>query len=193
MRVDEIEKMEFGEIQSRLEEVVAFVENASNKRELAAGYLAIARLHHGTGRLEEAWLAYKEATLHYAECGVEDLVRECEVVAKDLGKRACPPFQDGWDVEVAFDRVARALMGRAKKMVWGDRGRGFLRATALNSRKGGVQGTASQHDFKRGSGTEGLCASSAFQIRTRRCRGCLAFASRRDRLEVGPFSKEPRS
>jgi len=115
MRVDEIEKMEFGEIQSRLDEVVALVESASNKRELAAGYLAIARLHHGSGRLEEAWLAYREAAQHYAECGVEDKVKECEVVSKDLGKRACPPFQDEWDVEVAFDRVARALMAKAKK------------------------------------------------------------------------------
>ena len=114
MLPDEIETLGVAEIAKRWDEVMAFLKSASGERELAAGYLAIARVYEDSGRAVEAWLAYREASRQYARCAVMEKAKECEARASEVEKLACPAFVDDYDVQATFERLAMALFESAR-------------------------------------------------------------------------------
>jgi len=112
MRLEEVETLDLAELESRWDELRAFIDNVTDQRELAAGCLALGRVHQGAGRFEEAWAAYREAARHYAACGLAQKARGCDALAEAVGEHL--PFASEQDLDAAFDNLGLALIERGK-------------------------------------------------------------------------------
>ncbi len=114
MLIGEIEGLSPEQLEARWEEVLAFVAGARQGREVAAGCLAVGRVHEAAGRFAEAYFALDEASRHYRACGLEAFAADAEARAKAIAAKAFPVFKDEGDLEACFGGLVEALLVRAE-------------------------------------------------------------------------------